>query len=144
MILQLQLVEPRVRVWHAINQARKVKGLRSLALSSTLCRIAEDHATDMNYRGYTRATAPDGLTPQQRLQYAPYQWTQGLLMILRSSSDHANHAVSTWLKSKAAQTLLAPDVSEIGIAHIARRYGRATWVVYVMGGRSVRHLFPTD
>ena len=89
MILQPQLVEPRVRVWHAINQARKVKGLRSLALSSTICRIAEDHATDMNYRGYTRATAPDGLTPQQRLQYAPYQWTQGLVMILRSSSDHA-------------------------------------------------------
>ena len=106
------------------NEARKEHGLGTFCASEQLMAAATAHSKDMLDRGYYDHVAPDGDTPEQRVQATGYSYSSMAENIHRRSLSYAAEPTQEdlelvfedWMDSSGHRAnVLNPDLHEIGI-----------------------------
>lgn len=107
-----------------INSLRADRGLRPLAVSSSLRSSARSHARDMARVGFFGHTSANGTPFAERIRrfYRPQgyrYWRAGENLLWASPEVEPKQALRLWLKSPAhRKIMLSPDWREIGLSAV--------------------------
>jgi uncharacterized protein YkwD len=97
-----------------INDVRRRQGLASLAASSLLDRVSQEHAEDMLLRSYFGHRSPEGLGPTERARADGYRSGVGENLVEQRFSTA--EALAAWLDSPGhRRNILDPDSREMGL-----------------------------
>ena len=117
----------------AVNDLRASYGLPPYNVSSILMSTAQGQADFMAATGTVTHSGPGGISLTQRLLNAGYPMEGGFRAenILSTSSDASGHAIvnsSYWADADHQNTMLSPNLTEIG-AGVADRGGTGYYVI---------------
>jgi uncharacterized protein YkwD len=114
-----------------INQARKKKGRKTLAVNAALTKAAQKHADELAQRGYgtTMTTGghigKNGSTHLKRMKRAGYKACLGVENVAWGQKD-ATAVIDEWMSSSGhRKNLTHPKIRDIGIGFAAPK----TWVM---------------
>lgn len=97
-----------------VNDARRREGLRPVALSPLLDRVAQEHAEDMLARSYFGHMTPEGWGPSERARAGGYR--SGVSENLVEQRFSAEEALDAWMGSPGhRRNILDPGCREMGM-----------------------------
>jgi uncharacterized protein YkwD len=106
----------------SMNAVRLSSHLRPLRLDRRLCKIAYDHAVDMQRRHYFAHVTPDGLTPYARMARAHYRFGYAGE---NQALDRSARVIfqDFWNSREHRANMLGKHYAHVGIASIAESVG---------------------
>jgi uncharacterized protein YkwD len=105
-----------------INDERTAAGLPALTVSEQLTAAAQAHAQDMLCNDYLSHIAPDGSTPEQRVEAAGYNASlvlETLYALHPAYGGNPQSAFDWWMNDPESQAdVLNANTTEVGIAYV--------------------------
>lgn len=123
----------------AVNEARsqarycgqkRMPPAEALSYQCTLASVADEHAADLAGQSLLSHLSRDGLRLTDRVTNRDYAWEALGENLAVSDSDATGPVVAQWLRSEQdCQTLMNPDVTELGLGREQARDDTWYWVL---------------
>lgn len=110
-----------------LNEHRREKGLRPLAMEPVLGVVAREHADDMVVRNYFNHVSPTGVTPFARMREARVHYVWAGENIAESDIP-AEAAQALWQSPEHRANILNPHYRHVGISTRERPDGALVFV----------------
>jgi uncharacterized protein YkwD len=113
-----------------INAFRAQNGQPALSRNGKLDTAALNHSRDMASRRYFAHNTPEGVTPDQRIAAAGYQFSWWGENIYKSAPNDtsAQSAFNSWVNSSGHRAnMLSSNFTQIGIGRAIDADGRTLW-----------------